>query len=319
VNSFKFWYRRQPVALRRLIVVNVVFYLAWLLVLGNVQATGLFIQRHLALNPALPGVLLEPWQLVTYNFMHFGFLHILFNMLWMWWIGREYEDLHGAHQLMALYLISGVGGGIVSVLGYSAMGMARPVVGASASVLGLLAAVVTLYPQKKIRLFLFGSVRLLYLVVGYLVLNVLFMMGSKTAVLAHIGGALAGFLFVKAQQRGVDLASWAKLLVSGGRRSSGYAPGRGSGVGGLSSSSSSSGGGGFLGGLFGGGGSGSGGRRRPRSASERETIREERDRKKRRESARRREVDRILDKISEKGYEALSDDEKRTLEEASRD
>jgi hypothetical protein len=233
----------------------------------------------------------------------------------MWWIGREYEDLHGAHQLMALYLIGGVGGGLVSVLGYSAMGMSRPVVGASASVLGLLAAVVTLYPQKKIRLFLFGSVRLLYLVVGYLVLNVLFMMGSGTAVMAHLGGALAGFLFVKAEQRGVDLASWAKVLVpEGGGRASGYAPGRAFGRGG-SSSTSSSGSGGLLGGLF---GSGGGGSSSPMGGG-RETIREERDRKKRRENARRREVDRILDKISAEGYDALSDDEKRTLEDAGSD
>lgn len=295
-------------ALRTLVTINVVIFLAWVLLLGRLPVTRAFFLNHLALNPVLPGVLLEAWQLVTYNFLHLGdFLHLLFNMLWLWWIGQEYEDLHGPHHMLALYIIGGVGGGLLSVLGYAAMGGAATIYGASASVLALLAAVVTLYPQKRIRLFLFGSVRLLYLVVGYLALNVLFMSGSQVAVLAHLGGAGAGFLFIKAQQHGMDVTSWAKVFFSGqGRSSGGYAPGR-------TREASSSGGGSLFGGLFDSSSSSAG-----RSSAKRESLREERDRKRRRQSARRREVDRILDKISAEGYEALSDDEKRTLEEASR-
>ena len=313
MNAFKLWYRSQPVALRTLIAINVVFYGAWLLLLGNVGVINFFVRSHLALNPELPGVLLEAWQLVTYNFLHFGFLHALFNMLWLWWIGREFEDLHGPHQMLALYLIGGVGGGLLSVLGYAFMaGGAPPIVGASASVLAVMAAVVTLYPYKKIRLFLFGSVRLLYVVGVFLALDVLVGLAgnSNTAVLAHLGGAGTGYLFVRAGRSGVDLTSWAKVFFSGGGRSSrgGYAPGR------SRSSSSSASGGGFFGGLFGKSGGGGSGRQSPQG---RETLRQERDRKRREQSARRREVDRILDKISAEGYDALSDDEKRTLEDAS--
>lgn len=314
MNSFKLWYRRQPVALRTLIAINVAFYLAWFLLVsvGGARSLGLFVQRHLALNPELPGVVLEAWQLVTYNFLHFGFLHVLFNMLWLWWIGREFEDLHGPHQMLALYLIGGVGGGLLSVLGYALMaGGAPPIVGASASVLAMMTAVVTLYPQKKIRLLFFGSVRLLYVVGVFLALDVLVGIAgtSNTAILAHLGGAGAGYLFVRAGERGVDLTSWAKVFFSDRSRSrGGYTPGRSTGLGGGSSS-----GGGLFGRLFGK----SEGGRMSRRARGRETPREERYRKKAEQSRRRQEVDRILDKISEKGYEALSDDEKRTLEDAS--
>jgi membrane associated rhomboid family serine protease len=312
VNSFKLWYRRQPVALRTLIAINVVFYLAWLLLLGRIPTTSFFIRNHLALNTALPGVVLEAWQLVTYNFLHFGFLHILFNMLWLWWIGREFEDLHGPHQVLALYLIGGIGGGLLSVLGYALMGRVAVVHGASASVLAVMAAVVTLYPQKRIRLLFFGTVRLLWVVAVFLALDVLLGAAggnSNTAILAHLGGAGTGYLFVRAGERGMDLTSWAKVFFSGDGRSRGrYAPGRSSG------GSSSSGGGGLFGGLFGRSGS-RGGRS---SSHRRETLRQERDRKKAERSRRRQEVDRILDKISEEGYDALSDDEKRTLEDASR-
>ena len=308
MNSFKLWYRRQPVALRTLIAINVVFYLAWLLLLGRIPATSLFIRNHLALNTALPGVVLEAWQFATYNFVHFSFLHILFNMLWLWWMGREFEDLHGPHQMLALYLIGGVGGGLFSVLGYALMGRAAVVYGASASVLAVMGAVVTLYPQKQIRLLFFGTVRLLWVVAIFLGLDVLMGVAGanpNTAILAHLGGAGTGYLFVRAGERGIDLTSWAKVFFSDRSRSGrGYAPGRSTGGG--------STGGGFFRRLFGGGGSGA-----PGQAGGRETLRQERDRKKAEENRRRREVDRILDKISDEGYEALSDDEKRTLEDAS--
>lgn len=307
MNAFKLWYRSQPVALRTLIAINVVFYGAWLLLLGNVGVINFFVRSHLALNPELPGVLLEAWQLVTYNFLHFGFLHALFNMLWLWWIGREFEDLHGPHQMLALYVIGGVGGGVLSVLGYALTASTPVIYGASASVLAVMTAVAILYPYKKIGLLFLGAVRLLYLVIGFLALDLLFMAGSNTAVLAHLGGAAAGFLFAKAQRSGVDLTSWAKVFFSG-RSQSRYSPGRSAG--------GSSSGGSTLGGLFGAGGGGERASSRRASAG-RETLREERDRKKRQRNARRAEVDRILDKISAKGYEALSDDEKRTLEDAS--
>ena len=314
MSTFRIWYDSQPVALRTLVAVNVVVYVvARLLALFGLYPVLGFALDHLALNPGLPGVLLEPWQLLTYNFMHgvdarsFGLLHVLFNMLWLFWIGKEYEQMHGPHQMLALYVIGGVGGGVLSVLGYALTASTPVIYGASASVLAVMTAVAILYPYKKIGLLFLGAVRLLYLVIGFLALDLLFMAGSNTAVLAHLGGAAAGFLFAKAQRSGVDLTSWAKVFFSG-RSQSRYSPGRSAG--------GSSSGGSTLGGLFGAGGGGERASSRRASAG-RETLREERDRKKRQRNARRAEVDRILDKISAKGYEALSDDEKRTLEDAS--
>lgn len=317
MSNFSTWYKSQPVALRTLVALNVVVYgVARLFALMGLDPVLGFTMEHLALNPELPGVLLEPWQLITYNFLHgvnphhWGLLHVLFNMLWLFWIGKEFEQMHGPHQMLALYVIGGVGGGLLSVLWYAVAPGTAIIYGASASVLALMTAVAILYPYKKIGLLFLGAVRLLYVVIGFLVLDILFMAGSNTAVLAHLGGAGAGFLFARAQRGGVDLASWAKVFFSGRGRSGGYASsGR--------SSRRGSSGGGFLGGLF-GAGSGEGLSSSRHASSERETLREERYRKKRRQNARRAEVDRILDKISAQGYEALSDDEKRTLEEASR-
>lgn len=221
MNRVQTWYSTQPKALRALLTINVAVYLVWILIGQFVPAIGGFMANHLALNPGIPGVLYEPWQVLTYNFLHVGiglggFLHVLFNMLWLVWIGREYEEMHGAAHLMAVYLITGVGGGVLSVLLANTIGGGFfppnvPIHGASGAVLGLMAVVATKYPYKSIALFLLGPVRLVWIVVGFLVLDVLLFSG--TAIGAHMGGALAGFLMAKGMQRGMDLTSWANVLV----------------------------------------------------------------------------------------------------------
>lgn len=309
MSQFRTWYDTQPTALRALLTINVVLYVLWTLVLGRLGLTAEVFYQHLALNPSLPGLLFEPWQLVTYNFLHLGgglggFLHVLFNMLWMYWIGKEYEEMHGAHYLLALYLLAGVGGGLLSVVVYNIFGWDATIYGASASVIGILMAVAIQYPYKKIALLFLGTIRLLYVVLGFLALDLLFMMGSGVAVAAHLGGALSGFLFAKAVQGGADPAGWARIFFRGGR--GGRSATR-------STRSSSAGG---------GGGSWFGGRSREAASSnggpEGRTLREERAARNAARNAEEAEIDRILDKINEEGYEALSEEEKRRLDEASR-
>ena len=304
MNQFQSWYYRQPVALRTIVAINVAVYvLAQFL---HLWPGGLrFIMEHFALHPVFPDVLLEPWQLVTYNFMHTsgglgGLLHVGFNMLWLFWIGREFEQMHGSQQMWTVYLVAGVGGGLMCLLlqplfpTISGTGV-MPVVGASASVLGVIMTVAIMYPHKQIALLFFGVVRLLYLVIGFLIIDALLMLStSGTAVAAHWGGALTGFLYAKNVRGELGLPAWLGGPGSSrGRRSSngvwtrvknwfGVTPN------GSASSSSSS----------------------PPSPSAPDDA-------KQRVKNRSKEVDRILDKISEQGYDALSDDEKQTLYEAS--
>lgn len=300
MSRFLVWYRMQPPALRALLTLNVGSYLLWILALMHIDAARRFVWMQLALNPDWPAILTHPWQLITYNFLHlqpglWGLLHILFNMLWLVWIGREYEELHGSPQLLTLYVMAGVGGGVLTVLlhalfpGVAAFG--GLVHGASASVLGVLMAVAVLYPFKSVALFLFGPIRLFYLVLIFLALDVLFMTSGGTAVGAHLGGALFGFLYAKAEQRGIDLASWARIFFRpkrGRRRQPIPAePGRMlRRVGAWME------------------------QRRGATAESRSSSAEERSLED--------EVDRILDKISAYGYDSLTEEEKRILYEASR-
>ena len=313
MNRFQSWYRMQPAALRALLTINVVLYVLWIVILARIGPVNAFVHAHLALHPELPGILMEPWQLITYNFLHLGrslggLLHILFNMLWLVWIGREYEELHGSHRLLALYLITGVGGGLLTVLFYALLPASSPVVvyGASASVLGVVTAVAVTYPYKSIALIFIGTIRLVYLVIAYLILNVLF--PGQTAVAAHLGGALFGFLFAKAEANGVDLTSWARIFFRERRRGShrGAAPRQreeGSMLGRVESWLAS----------------------RSRQQETKKAPKQAKVTPLRSytttvegEDALEGEVDRILDKISEEGYEALSEEEKQILYRASR-
>ena len=307
MNQFQTWYHRQPQALRTIITINVgVYVLAQFL---HLWPTGFrFVMEHLALHPVFPDILFEPWQLVTYNFMHTsgglgGLLHVGFNMLWLYWIGREFERMHGSQQFWTVYLVTGIGGGIMCLLlqplfpTITGSGVV-PVVGASASVLGVLMTVAILYPYKQIGLLFFGVVRLLYVVVGFLIIDALLMLStSGTAVAAHWGGALTGFLFAKVVRDEIGVPSWLAPLF-GGRRSrrSASAPGLLDRIKGLFKIQSD-------------GAEPTSSSRRPPSSSDGAPAR--------RSNNRSTEVDRILDKISEQGYDALSDEEKQTLYDAS--
>ena len=308
MNGFRIWYRTQPPALRALLTINVVFYIFWILGLGRIGSTHQFVLEHLALHPYLPTLLFEPWQLVTYNFLHLGLgfwnglIHIAFNMLWLYWIGKEFEEMHGSQSLLAVYLWGGIGGGLLSLLVYAFFPGSVIVHGASASVLGVITAVAVFYPQKKIGLLFIGVVRLIHLVIAYLAINLLFMAGGGTAVAAHFGGALFGFLFAKGEQRGTDLSSWAGIFLGGRARGKRRSSRRDQGTSWLDRveawlSSSST-------------------KKQQSAAPQKETHRPATPSSVSNVSS--NEVDRILDKISEQGYDALTEEEKRILYEASK-
>ena len=302
MNDFRTWYYQQPPALRTIITINVVVWIVMQFL--NLWNAGLaFVQAHLALHPVFPSILLEPWQLVTYSFMHTGLLHIGVNMLLLFWVGREFERMHGSQQFWTVYLTTAVGGGLIclllspivpSISGGMVGGRSIPVLGASASVLGVLTTVAILYPYKQIRLLFFGIVPLLWVVVGFLIIDSLMALrpGGNTAVAAHWGGALTGFLYAKSQQGELGVLSGAGSLFGSGssRRSS---PGLLARIKGWFRVTES-------------------------SPNESPTQRPGgSDGAPSRSSDRTEEVDRILDKISENGYESLSDEEKRILYEAS--
>ena len=153
------------------------------------------------------------WQLLTYQFMHSGLLHILFNCWAIYVFGRVVEEVIGPGKFLVLYFSSGVVGGLLQMLGalFWPGHFGAAVVGASGAALGLIAAFATLYPEQELTLLLFFvlpvTLRAKYLLWGTAIFSslcILFpdswlvvLMGGNIAYAAHLGGMLMGIIFVR--------------------------------------------------------------------------------------------------------------------------
>ena len=149
------------------------------------------------------------WQLITFQFMHGGIVHLLLNCWMLYVFGRAVEEVLGARNLLVLYLTSGVLGGLLQMLGELILERILPdhvggaVVGASAGVFGLVAAFATLYPERPLTLLLFFiipvNMRAKYLLLGSALLAVygtVFPFGG-IAHAAHLGGMFMGIAYVR--------------------------------------------------------------------------------------------------------------------------
>ncbi len=147
------------------------------------------------------------WHPVTYMFLHADLWHILFNLLVLWFLGREVEYFIGPKPFTALYLLSGVIGSLL----WLSLNSGNLLIGASAGVLGCVIAFATLFPERELTLLLFFvlpvKIKAKYLAIGVVVLEIIFELSntrSGVAHLAHLGGAATGYVFIKALGYGTN-------------------------------------------------------------------------------------------------------------------
>jgi membrane associated rhomboid family serine protease len=180
--------------------------------LGNSSITTLA-YNYLALPAYLPRLLTRFWTPLTYMFMHAGIFHILFNMLWLYWMGQIFEEYLGNKRTVALYLLGGLAGALFFVACYnifpafasSGLLQGSAVVGASACVMAIVVATATLLPDYTIYLILIGPVKLKWLAVFFVVIDFLTIAGANSGgEIAHLGGALVGFVYIRQLRRGHD-------------------------------------------------------------------------------------------------------------------
>lgn len=158
------------------------------------------------------------YTIFTYQFFHEGFFHLLFNMLWLFWMGRIFLDFLKPRQFHFVYLFSGVAGALLYLLAYNvfpvfasatASGIAT-VIGSSAAVMGIVVATATLVPDYSLRLLLFGDVKLKYLAMAYVLLDLIGTASPNAGgSFAHIGGAILGFTYIKMLRNGRD---WSNIF-----------------------------------------------------------------------------------------------------------
>lgn len=219
-SDLKRTFDRNGNSLHQLILVNVLVFVGLSLVSVGFALFQLEpgwytrISRVFAIPAYLPNLLLKPWSVVTYMFVHAGFFHILFNMLWLFWIGQILQEYLGNKKLVGLYFLGGFAGALLYILSYNFFPLfanalrGATAVGASASVLAVVVGTATLLPNYTIRMFLIGNVPLKYLALAMVVLDLLSLAGANAGGhFAHLGGAIFGFVYIRQLQGGRDLAA----------------------------------------------------------------------------------------------------------------
>ncbi len=240
--------------------------------------------------PSSPWVLAhQPWTAVSYMFFHYDVLHILFNMLWLYWLGRIFLEYFNSKQLVGLYILGGLGGAALYLAAYATLpyfshqpGTAY-LIGASASILAIVIAAAVYAPDYRIGLFMLGDISLKWVAIITIVILLLgtgeAQMGAQAA---HLGGALVGVAYGMAMRRGHDITAWLNACIDGLAGLFKHRRGPGRPTGGTAYHYQAN--------------------KAPSPASQGPSE---------------AEIDAILDKLKRSGYGALSDKEKETLFEAS--
>ncbi len=197
-----------PPVIKNLLIINGVVFLAQIL-MQNITFSGYpaaaIFNKWFALNPMnIQGYSNWPfnfqvWQLITYQFMHADLSHIFFNMFGLWMFGASIEDIFGSKKFLIFYLLAGVSAGLLHLFVSPFLGGGQGItIGASGAVFGVMIAYAMFFPDNLIFLYFLIPVKAKYLIVFLIVIEFLAIDSASSGVahLAHLGGALFGFLYI---------------------------------------------------------------------------------------------------------------------------
>ena len=285
IDDIKNAFRKKDNSLNQIIFLNIIVFLIVLTINVILYFTPYkYISNEivswLSLSSNLEVFITRPWTIFTYFVLHEDPFHILFNLLILYWFGQIIGDLIGSKRITSLYILGGIAGGALYLLAYNLIPQFSNVVstsvllGASAGVYAIVMASATLVPDYTMNLLFFGPVKIKYIALFYLVIS--FAQTTSTNAggnIAHLGGALVGFVFIRQLKRGNDIGKPINASL------------------------------GFLENIF--------KREKQLKVTFKNPV------KKAGGTPSQEEIDLILDKISQTGYESLSKDEKQKLFHAS--
>jgi membrane associated rhomboid family serine protease len=299
-DNLKNAFNRQDNSLYKLMAINLIAFFVLLIArvfltlsgYGEVYKAGM---EWIMMPASVSRLAIQPWAPLTYMFLHEGLFHILFNLLFLYYFGLLVHQYIGSRRLTNLYLLGGLFGAGFYVLIYNLAPYfsqnvdSSLMLGASAGVFAVVVGAATLAPQTTFFLFLLGPVRIVYIAAFYILLSFANSIGENAGgEIAHLGGAMLGFGYISLLRKGWDLGLPIQKVGM------------------------------FFEKLF--------RRRSPKVSYSRSTSTTTRARSAKAEPAQsvvkdalsQEEVDKILDKIAEKGYEGLTKEEKRKLFEYSK-
>ena len=156
----------------------------------------------------------KPWTLISYAFFHADFRHIFFNLLYLYWFTQIFSTYHNNKRLLNLYLLGAIVGGLFYLIGYNTFPVFKEYTindglkGASGAVWAILSATVATNPNYRIRLIIFGTVPIWGIALLGFVVDISGFTGNPGGILTHFGGMITGFSFVGLYRRGYNIIGW---------------------------------------------------------------------------------------------------------------
>ncbi|WP_337041917.1 rhomboid family intramembrane serine protease [Emticicia sp. 17c] len=215
LNDIKNTFRRGN-TLMQLILINTIIFLSLIIAtfllsfFPQGEEVQDIIDDNIVLIAPIKDFIWKPWTLLTYCFTHDGFLHLLFNMLNLFWFGSLIQEFIGSRKLLNIYIIGGIVGGLIYIGIYNLLSLAPQInnisptiIGASAAVCAIMFAAVTLLPEYEFYFFGLFLIKIKYIAWLFLILS--FTIPSSG--ISHLGGALAGYSYIYFLRKGIDLGS----------------------------------------------------------------------------------------------------------------
>ena len=214
LDDIKLQYRIGGIA-NKMIYWNVGIFLLSIPLFYQFKSGGFDYPNWIAISSEPMIVLTRPWTLLTYAFFHYGFLHLFFNMMVLNFSSRFFLTFFTQKQYLGLYILSAIFSGLCFVISFYFLHQTSSMVGASAAIMALLVATTTYQPLMEIRLLLIGNVKLWHITAVILLLDLLQIQVNNTGGhIAHLSGAFFGYIYIKLLQNGTDLSKIVDSVLS---------------------------------------------------------------------------------------------------------
>lgn len=216
IDDLKAQYKVGGVAFRLLFWNIICFFISYV-VFGLLQFAAIDIDflQYVSLSSNPMDLLWKPWSLITYAFFHSDVFHIFFNMILLNFSSQLFLTFFNQKQLLGLYILSAIFSGVVFVLSFYLMNIIAPIVGASAAIMAILVAVTTYQPLMNVRLLLIGNVKLWHITLFTIVVVDIMQIrdANSGGHIAHLAGAFFGFVYIKLLEKGTDLSKIVSSVI----------------------------------------------------------------------------------------------------------
>ncbi|RYJ51787.1 rhomboid family intramembrane serine protease [Flavobacterium petrolei] len=216
IDDLKLQYKMGGIVTQLIFWNAALFVFPWLFfALLSLLGVNIDYLHYVSLSSDAALLLWKPWSLLSYAFFHSGIMHIVFNMIVLNFSGRLFMTFFTSKQLVGLYMLSAIFAGICYILVFYILNINAPIVGASAAIMAILVATTTYYPLMDLRLLIIGNVKLWHVTAVIIIIDLMQLRSENMGGhISHLSGAFFGFIFIKLLQNGTDLSVGVSRVIT---------------------------------------------------------------------------------------------------------